>query len=380
MSYQEVTEEGWFSRIKSAIIGIFFGIILFFLGFPLLFWNEGRAVHRAQSLTEGKGAVVSVNSGSVQPENDGKLIHTSGLATTEETLKDGAFGVSAEHSILLDRKVEMFQWKEKQEKETKKQLGGKKKTVTTYSYEQVWSEQLLDSSGYKEAGHTNPSQLPFESHEEMAEKVTLGAFQLPPELVKLVGPAKSVPINDKTLAQVSPDVRKKLSVANGGYFFGANAGSPQIGDTRITFETVPPSEVSVIGVQTGKSLSPYTAKSGGSTIFELVQGDKTAADMFTSLEESNQMMTWILRLVGFLMLAIGISLVLSPMAVIADIIPFVGDIVGAGVGFIAFALAIPFTLITIAVGWIAYRPLLGIALLLVAGAIIFLVAKKVRAK
>ena len=38
-------------------------VILILAAFPLLWWNEGRAVKTAQGLSEGAGAVVSVEAG-----------------------------------------------------------------------------------------------------------------------------------------------------------------------------------------------------------------------------------------------------------------------------------------------------------------------------
>ncbi|WP_339136467.1 MAG: hypothetical protein WGN25_01115 [Candidatus Electrothrix sp. GW3-4] len=54
-SYTEVTNQSWFSRIGGAIKGIIFGFILFIIAFPLLFWNEGRAVKTYKTLKEGGG-------------------------------------------------------------------------------------------------------------------------------------------------------------------------------------------------------------------------------------------------------------------------------------------------------------------------------------
>lgn len=120
-SYTEVTNQSWFSRIGGAIKGIIFGFILFIIAFPLLFWNEGRAVKTYKSLKEGSGAVISVLADQVDPNNEGKLVHLSGRASTEETLTDPVFGVS-ENALRLRRKVEMYQWQEHSESETKKNL------------------------------------------------------------------------------------------------------------------------------------------------------------------------------------------------------------------------------------------------------------------
>ena len=83
MSFTEVTNQNWFSRMGGAIKGIVFGAILVLISFPLLFWNEGRAVHRARTLAEGRGLVVAdVPIESVDANNEGKLVHMTGTATS----------------------------------------------------------------------------------------------------------------------------------------------------------------------------------------------------------------------------------------------------------------------------------------------------------
>ena len=57
---------------------------------------------------------------------------------------------------------------------------------------------------------------------------------------------------------------------------------------------------------------------------------------------------------------------LRPIRVVADVVPIFGTLVGMGLGLVAFSVAAPLSLLTIAVAWIAHRPLLGITLVLVA--------------
>ena len=82
-------------------------------------------------------------------------------------------------------------------------------------------------------------------------------------------------------------------------------------------------------------------------------------------------MTWILRGVGFILMAMGIGMMLKPLSVLASVLPILGDIIGAGTGLIAFLLAGAMSFTTIAIAWIFYRPLLGAALLLVAGGAVY---------
>jgi len=93
------------------------------------------------------------------------------------------------------------------------------------------------------------------------------------------------------------------------------------------------------------------------------------------------MMTWILRLVGVLMMFFGFSAIFRPLSVIADVLPIAGTIVGAGTGLVALLLTIPISLVIIAIAWIFYRPLVGIPLVIVAIAgFVFLIRKLLAAR
>ena len=96
-----VTEQGWGSRIGSSIKGLLVGGVLVIGGPVLLFWNEGRAVHRTQALNEGAGSVVEANAAAVDAAKEGKLVHVTGTATTAETLADPLFGVR-QNALALD--------------------------------------------------------------------------------------------------------------------------------------------------------------------------------------------------------------------------------------------------------------------------------------
>lgn len=156
---------------------------------------------------------------------------------------------------------------------------------------------------------------------------------------------------------------------------GADPASPQIGDTRITFKVANPTEVSVIAKQKGSTFEPYATKAGG-TIELLQTGAQTAAEMIQKAQDNNEMLTWIFRLVGFIVMLAGLSMMLKPLSVLADVVPILGNIVGAGIGFIAFLISALLSLTTIAIAWIVYRPLLGGLLLVVAVALVVVIKAK----
>lgn len=362
-SFTEVTNESWFGRIGGAIKGIVIGVILFAVAFPLLFWNEGRAVKRYKSLKEGAGAVVAVSSERIDATNSGKLIHVSGKATTDETLTDPMFGVSA-NGLKLKRMVEMYQWKETSNSTTKKKLGGGTTTTKTYSYSKTWSTTPISSAKFKKLeGHQNPDSMLYASVQQTADKVTLGAYVLSASLVSKIQSFEPVPVASDTPLPL--ELQGKGKQHDSGFYIGSDPASPQVGDTRIHFKVVKPTEVSVIAKQVNDTFEPYLTKAGGN--IELLQiGSHSADAMIQSAQESNKMLTRILRIVGFLLMFAGLSMLFKLLSVLADVLPFLGNIIGAGTAIISFLLAAILSLVTIAVAWIFYRPLLGVILLVIA--------------
>ena len=90
--------------------------------------------------------------------------------------------------------------------------------------------------------------------------------------------------------------------------------------------------------QTVKTFTPYVTEVGGK--IELVEnGIVDAASMFASAQASNRMLTWIIRVGGFVLMLIGFNLLFKPLSVMADVVPLFGNIVGMGTGFVAFILA-----------------------------------------
>lgn len=412
---REVESISWVKRLGNSFKGVLVGIVLFIAGFPVLFCNESRSVATAKRLDEGAGAVVSVAADKVDGANEGKLVHVSGLATTEDTLVDDQFGVSAK-AIRLVREVEVYQWVEHSETRPVKK-DGKEYKETTYTYKLEWCSKPVDSQGFKEKGHDNfPAVLAFGDRESFATKVTLGAFSLSAEDIRRIGGEAplSFPADYKVpesiagaqflngtvyipVVETAPSVAaavvaaiapatNTVAAATNAVADATNAvataaaaavapvakrevaQSPKVGDVRVTFKAVVPHDISIIERQTGSTLAPWTA-SDGKDIAMLVSGLRTAEQMFASAKAANNAFTWILRLVGFLMMFIGVKMVLGPIATLVDVIPILNGIVSMGVSLVAFLVAAVFALVTIAVSWIVVRPVLGIALLVVAGAI-----------
>lgn len=368
-SFTEVTRQGWGGRLGNSMKGVVVGALMIFGGIALLFWGEGRAVKRAKALDEGSGMVISVDAAAPGAPNEGKLVHFTGVADSFEPLTDQDFGVEVQ-ALKLHRRVEMYQWTEDSETEERKKVGGATERVTTYTYSKKWSSRAVDSSHFNRPdGHQNPGSMPVESRSISADPVVVGDWILGPRFVGKLSQQERLRVGADELRRARTDLADRLQAVDGGFYLGADPSSPQVGDVRIRFAQTPNATISVVGRQRASTLVPYTAKVGGD-IALLAYGTQTADEMFQAAKAGNAGLTWILRGLGFLIIMIGFSTVLKPLAVAADVIPFLGNLAERGIGIAAFMLAALVALVTIAIGWIFYRPLLGIVLLIAAGGLI----------
>lgn len=372
---QEVTNSSWGSRIVNAFFGILVGIVLIIASFVLIFWNEGHGLHMAQSLQQAEKVLISVPDSPINTANNLHVVHLTGTATTKDILHDKLFGIS-ENAIQLHRHVEMYQWKQTSESHTESKLGGSEQTTKTYSYAPVWSDTLIDSTAFKDpTGHQNPAEMPVNSKKVYAKSVTVGDFKLPHDLVKQIEDNTTVDLAKIDLTQIKSDLDKKVVIHNDYIYAGADPLYPKVGDLRIHVTVVRPQTVSIIAQQNGHTLEPYMAPAG-QKVSLLVMGDVSSQQMIADAQSSNTMMMWILRLVSLFMMIIGIALLMGPITVLADVIPFLGSLASAGTFLIAFVVGLLLWTIAIAIAWFVVRPLWSVGLIMLVSVLCYVLIKR----
>jgi hypothetical protein len=368
-SFTETTTKSWGSRIGESIKGVLFGLLFTIGSCVLLFWNEGRAVQTEKSLAEGRGLVVSADAARVDPANEGKLVHVNGEVKAGVTLRDAEFNVTA-NALRLVRTVEMYQWKEDSKSETRKTLGGGEETTTTYSYHLVWEDHRIDSSQFKRRdGHENP-QMRYQRVASTARDATLGAYRPGAPVLSQLPASQESPVDPALAAALSGKVAGPVQVTDGKLYLGANPNEPKAGDLRITFRTVPNGPVSIIGRQSGADFAEYQTQAGDKLLMAR-SGLMSAPDMFKAAEQENRILTWIIRLVGVVIMFIGLVLILKPLVVVADVVPFIGSILGAGAALVAAVVTAVMAPLVIAIAWLWYRPLVSIVAIAIGLAIAF---------
>ena len=105
-------------------------------------------------------------------------------------------------------------------------------------------------------------------------------------------------------------------------------------------------------------------------------GQKTGDEIIASEQDANDFWKWVCRIIGVLLVIAGLNGIFGFIETILKVVPFVAGIFGWGVGVVCTVVGIVWSLIVIAVAWLFYRPLLGIALLAIAALLIWLFAFK----
>lgn len=362
----EVTSTSWFARLGQAVVGVLIGFIFIVAAIVVLFWNEGRAIRTAQGLAEGAGIVRSVPAERVDPANDGRLVHVTGMLSTGGPVSDPDFAIRVK-GVRLVRHVEVYQWKEETHSETRTRFGGGEERTTTYKYVRAWSDKPIDSDRFKEPrGHTNPVMV-YESRDLVAPGTRLGAFAVPDSLLRGFGEPRRFAATDVQANALQIRISKPVAVNDGILYVGRDPSQPAIGDMRVSFAEVPLQMASVVAAQAGSGFTPFPTHTG--TTVELISaGAVPAKVMFQHAEEENVTMTWVLRLIGAIFMLLGFNFVLRPLAVAGSVIPLLGDVIGAGTFLVALVCTVAIAPAVIALGWLWYRPLIGIGVLVLGAA------------
>ncbi|MDL2216122.1 TMEM43 family protein [Desulfovibrio sp. OttesenSCG-928-M14] len=436
MAYTETISTSWFSRLGGSFRGIGMGIVLIIAGTILLWWNEGDFVATGDALNEAHAITQELGDISkVDTSKNGQLVHATGPVETKDMLTDPVFGFSI-NAIRLERKVEFYQWVERSTTEKRKKLGGGEETVTTYTYAQQWTSAPVDSSQFKDPSaprlKRNFTLANIENFKVQATNVTFGGYRLPDFMISSISGAvplsatisdeAKATLNDqlvRTAAQARPDsldrtfsetaldavigrdpqesalqrqereqemLRRKATektemvhFSGNTVMFGVSPAVPQVGDVRITFQETKPGTVSILAKLNGDTFEQYRA-SNGKTVSKLSMGTHSLENMYGAAHSSNATMTWILRLVGTILVITGLKFIVAPLEVFASVIPLLGDIVGAGTGIVSTLLGLAWSLLIISIAWLRFRPVVGLGMIAVAVALLALLFFKGRSR
>lgn len=355
----KTTTQGWLSRIMGSFVGALLGVGLFLGSFFVLWINEGRT-----DLSKIADDSIAVSAATVDPANEGKLVAAAGTLAADAPLGDPEYLRPGAY-LTVERDVEMYAWIEKTSSSSETNMGGSETTTTEYTYEKGWTSSPENSSGFEvPQGHQNPA-LTIEEASFTAESAQVGVMSV--DLNQLSLPSsESIPLTTNSLVQ-GVDGRLDEDYL---YMGRGTPQNPQVGDVRIQFSGVPSGlDVTAFGTQEGNALVPYVR--GNDQLYLAHHGDRASA--IESLHTSYQVMGWIFRVVGFLMMWIGMNMVSGPLSTFLDVLPIFGRVSRNMVGFVTFGIALLLTMITVFIAALAQNIIaLAILLLFIVGVVAFI--------
>ncbi|KAB8141647.1 hypothetical protein F8S13_18050 [Chloroflexia bacterium SDU3-3] len=348
--FTTVTHTSWGQKLMNSFVGALIGILLFFGSFFVLWMNEGKI-----DWSKVASSSVAVDAGSAGTSSDGKFIAAQGVIHSDETLGDAKY-LSAGSYLQLNRVVEMYAWKEESRSETKKNLGGGETTTTTYDYVKEWTDSPEDSSSFEyQSNHTNPKKA-VDNAAMTVKQAKVGQLSL--DTAQLEMPeASNLPLTSDMVEEGSSHrfIEPYIFIGKG------TPDAPQIGDLRISYTAVDNDvKATVFGTQQGMAVAPYSYK--GESFYRAIAGDRTQA--IAVLKTEHDILTWVLRLAGFLMMWFGIMLAFGPITSFLDVLPLLGNIGGFMIGVVSFGIAFVLSAITIIIAIIVHNIILQIILLL----------------
>lgn len=363
-SFTKVTTKSYGQRVMESVGGVIAGVLLFFGSFGVLYWNEGRV-----DLSDIAKDAEVISTSAVDATKDGLFISASGEIMGSEDIGDDMYLKPGPY-LLVNRSAEAYAWVEQEETKTETNTGGSETTTTTYNYKKEWVSTVKDSSEFEyPEGHQNYSQTQTDG-EYRPETMTVGAYSFDGQTVDISG-------GDELSLTAAMVTLPRGAAIQGGYIYldGADPTSPQVGDERVSFSVLKEGfSGTVFGELDGAEITRYTDEDGN-TLFRVFEGGNDEA--LATMHGEYTTMLWIMRLVGFLMMWIGLQMVAGPLSTILDVLPFLGSTSRAVVGAAAFAVALVLSTVTIIISAILHSIVaLIVVAALVIGAIIFLKMRK----
>ncbi|CAE7685147.1 unnamed protein product, partial [Symbiodinium sp. CCMP2456] len=367
------------SSVLCAVCG--FPIVLIG-GCILLGWNEKRDVCEQAAILSGQDAYKQVGCTDASQEAGNLVFFTCDLDQSSITpglyqnLNAGDFSNLLSSYVGTGVKVEaeMDVCVEKSNTEKDSVGGG---TTTVYSYERAWRSEPVDSSAFRDQSKarsqcgglnpTWPAQVP-RTGSYYAPSALAGVWSLTPQLLGSV--PLSTPITGSTPAGWS---LISNSYETSRYRLGTSMAPGAMRVKLFGTDWTSAAKVTVLGKNANPTIETWTAPDSwlcsGYTLLDLRTGTLTIEQVWEAMRAESSAMTWVLRVVGFVLCWVAFCLLAGPLEVAADCIPCIGPCLGDMIQAIACVVScVPATaccLGVVGVVWVAMRPLIGIPLVLV---------------
>ena len=367
-SNQTRTRQSFFKKMFNSIIAALIGILLFLGSFVVIYFNEGK---------ENLGAVAEEAIEITQAEHNlekGSLICINGnlnadIYATDTYLKENNY-------IIINRKVEMYAYSENAKSEERDTLGGGSETTTTYTYDKRWTSTgwLEEPSKWKGPVATRPS-LPtnyenwiitatnsnsLKDLESRASGLSLGRYSVTGNPV--FSGQNSLALSEANVDEITGVLDYAIT---SDYILIANQGEispsePTLGDIRIMYTVVRAEDTGILfGAIDNDVISGFNTPKGN-TFLRFFNETDSREEAIEILGKEYKLLLWVFRIIGFLLMYIGLILMSGPLTKFMSIVPIFSRITSFVFGVIAFFIALILTTIMILISIILHNVWLSI--------------------
>ncbi|CAD8096747.1 unnamed protein product [Paramecium primaurelia] len=351
------------------------GIVCISFSILLLWFNERRAAINSYRLQFARQHCISLTP--FQESNSKDLIHITGQLISDELVTDKEFGVSQINCVKLYRNVEMYQWVQGDNKQQ----------------EQKWMDNHVENHfGY----NNDKSKWVLKSETFLNQIVKLHQFHLEEDMKKeLKTPLQNVKLNQANV-QIAQQKYKNSGfcrfLLQDDYIYMHQVEDQIVnGDLRICFKQVTCSDATIVARGDNTKLVVWQFEDTFNQtvardydehertccnlpvpndskpikeIYWIFQGLFTPEECFSKVVNENAMLFWVFRSIGYILIAIGTIILLSPVSFLTDFIP-TEKLTGLSFFIFGSIAALPITIFSICFSWVYYRPKIGFLMLLI---------------
>lgn len=369
--FTETTHTSFLGNIGNSLKGIVFGFLLLIISIVLLSYNEHRSINQTLALEEMQAEILHIDATPYNVAFENKPVHIHADVLPDKQIEDSLFGVKS-NALVLRRNVSMYQWVEEIETNTIHETGGSSRREKTYVYTLEWSNKSVNSSSFKyEEGHENPD-IPYKN-ETFVSKAKIGEYALSEDIVRRFDSNHAF-----SGLENMPKEINAFSNHQAYLYRGKDTDNPVLGDLKVIYKEASKGSYTLVGKVQEKSLVPYVAKNNVNLFF-IREQSASVHQIFKEVFEANKMLTWGLRLLGIVLMYFGFSMIMGLFVTLANVLPFLGTMMGGFTGIVTFLLTFCLSTFVIAIAWFAVRPMLSFSLMASAvtmGILFYLLKKK----
>ena len=334
---------------RNPLTGILGGALLFLCAFPVLYFNEAQ---ENLSKVAEQAIAYSID------ETSSYLGYTVG--TFEATNKANDPLLTREF-VAVSRTVEMYGYIETQSTTTTNS-GNTQSTLNSeirYTYSKAWLTNPAQTTTWRGRTSDFPRDLPINYNTwvvNLPQPRTSTSTGLSINNIPVDGTNLDLSASNDLSVTQDMIVDNVYSVLLGDLYTSIQGSfdltKPVIGDVRISFTVIEFDDQGLLlGNIDNNQFSAFTTD-GGNIMYRFFNGESTIENVVSQLQTEYQLTIWIFRVVGFLMLFVGLLLSFKPISTLFNFIPIFGSVGSSLFTVVIFVVSLVLAVTTIVISLI----------------------------